>query len=105
MRPSCLAVSLLVFLIVLSSIEGIRLEKISKSMHPKLQCKTYCSKRECSLMKNSNGVRGDDILSKEGHCRGTKRKKAHKVFKRSHHWIPSIHEDYRGPRRHRPRHH
>ncbi|KAG4187193.1 hypothetical protein CXB51_019232 [Gossypium anomalum] len=97
MRPSCLAVSLLVFLIVLSSIEGIRLEKISKSMHPKLQ--------EGSLMKNSNGVRGDDILSKEGHCRGTKRKKAHKVFKRSHHWIPSIHEDYRGPRRHRPRHH
>ncbi|KAA3470574.1 hypothetical protein EPI10_016272 [Gossypium australe] len=61
MRPSCLAVSLLVFLIVLSSIEGIRLDKISKSMHPKLQ--------EGSLMKNSNGVRGDDILCKEAHCR------------------------------------
>ncbi|KAK8283715.1 hypothetical protein V6Z11_D08G107600 [Gossypium hirsutum] len=102
MRPSCLAVSLLVFLIVLSSIEGIRLEKISKSI---IKFKTYCSKQEGSLMKNGNGVRGDDILSKEGHCRDTKRKKAHKVFKRSHHWIPSIHEDYRGPRRHRPRHH
>ncbi|KAK8697396.1 hypothetical protein V6N13_113547 [Hibiscus sabdariffa] len=89
MRPSCLAVSLLVFLIFFSSVEGIRLEKSFKPTgNPRLH----------AVMKNSYGVKGDFIICKEGHCTGTKKKK-------SHHWMPSIHEDYRGPRRHRPSHH
>ncbi|GMI89187.1 hypothetical protein HRI_002588000 [Hibiscus trionum] len=87
MKPSCLAVSLLVFLIFLSSVEGIRLEESFKS-----------TVHVSALMNNSYGVKGDFIICKQGHCTGTKKKK-------SHHWMPSIHEDYRGPRRHRPKHH
>ncbi|XVE98457.1 hypothetical protein REPUB_Repub03eG0108300 [Reevesia pubescens] len=67
MRPSCLAISLLVMFIFLSSVQGIRLEKSFKSAgHPKLH--------EGALMKNSNGVMGDVILCKEGHCKGKGRK-------------------------------
>ncbi|KAB2023999.1 hypothetical protein ERO13_D06G050300v2 [Gossypium hirsutum] len=92
MRPSRLAVSLLVlFIIYLSSVQGIRLEKSFKSAgHDPIQ--------EGALMKNSNGAMGDILLCKQGHCTGTKKRK-------SHHWLPSIHEDYYGPRKHRPRHH
>ncbi|XVF34507.1 hypothetical protein REPUB_Repub18cG0064500 [Reevesia pubescens] len=62
MRPSYLAVSLLLLFIFLSSVQGIRLEKSFKSavLHPKLH--------EGVLMKDSNGVLGDVILCKEGHC-------------------------------------
>ncbi|XWS73016.1 hypothetical protein CRYUN_Cryun02cG0089800 [Craigia yunnanensis] len=67
MRLSCLAVSLLVLFIFLSSVQGIRLEKSFKSAgHHKLH--------EGALMKNSNGVMGEVILCKEGHCAGKGRK-------------------------------
>ncbi|XWS27114.1 hypothetical protein CRYUN_Cryun26dG0088700 [Craigia yunnanensis] len=67
MRPSCLAVSLLVLFIFLSSVQGIRLEERFKSAgHPKLH--------EGTLMKTSKGVMGEVILCKEGHCTGKGRK-------------------------------
>ncbi|WRX35294.1 hypothetical protein QQP08_027781 [Theobroma cacao] len=98
MRPFCLAVSLLLLCIFLSSVQGIRLEKSFKSArHPKLH--------EGTVMKTSNEVMGEVILCKEGHCSGTKKKKASRVLNKSHHWLPSIHEDYYGPRRHRAKHH
>ena len=61
--------------------------------------------QEGALIKNSNGVMGDVILCKEGHCTGNNKKKASRVLNKSHHWLPNIHEDYYGPRRHRPKHH
>ncbi|KAJ8528106.1 hypothetical protein K7X08_015557 [Anisodus acutangulus] len=47
------------------------------------------------------------ILCKDGHRSsiGTTKRRLSKVGKKSHHWLPSIHEDYYGPRGHRPRHH
>ncbi|XVF47979.1 hypothetical protein PTKIN_Ptkin03bG0153400 [Pterospermum kingtungense] len=67
MRPSCLTLSLLVLFIFLSSVQGIRLGKSFKSAgHHKLH--------EGALMKNSNGVMGDVILCKQGHCTGNSRK-------------------------------
>lgn len=56
--------------------------------------------QEGALTQNSNGVIGDVIVCKGWHCTGTITKK-----KSLHHWLPSIHEDYNGPRRHRPKHH
>ncbi|KAM3383517.1 hypothetical protein P3S68_009092 [Capsicum galapagoense] len=45
-------------------------------------------------------------LCKDGHCSSlTTKRRLSKVAKKSHHWLPSIHEDYYGPRGHRPRHH
>ncbi|KAK6236101.1 hypothetical protein QUC31_019864 [Theobroma cacao] len=67
MRPFCLAVSLLLLCIFLSSVQGIRLEKSFKSArHPKLH--------EGTVMKTSNEVMGEVILCKEGHCSGKSRK-------------------------------
>lgn len=36
---------------------------------------------------------------------GTMKRKMSRKTKVSHHWLPSIHEDYYGPRRHKARHH
>ncbi|KAG8491693.1 hypothetical protein CXB51_014936 [Gossypium anomalum] len=68
MRPSRLAVSLLVlFIIYLSSVQGIRLDKSFKPAgHDPIQ--------EGALMKSSNGVMGDILLCKQGHCTGKGRK-------------------------------
>ncbi|KAE8713954.1 Detected protein of unknown function [Hibiscus syriacus] len=67
MRPSSLAVSFMVLFIFLSSVQGIRLEKSFKSSwHPKLH--------EEAFMQSSNGVVGDVIFCKEGHCTGNSRK-------------------------------
>ncbi|XVF88252.1 hypothetical protein PTKIN_Ptkin19aG0034700 [Pterospermum kingtungense] len=70
MRPSCLAVSVLVLFIFLSSVQGIRLETSFKSAkHPELHGGTD------TLMKtSSNGVMGEVILCKGGHCTGKGRK-------------------------------
>ena len=54
----------------------------------------------------SNG--GEVILCRDGHCSsGTtmKRSRFSKVAKKIHHWFPRIHEDYYGPRTHKPKHH
>ncbi|GMI97631.1 hypothetical protein HRI_003432300 [Hibiscus trionum] len=89
MKPSqYLPFSLLVLFIFFSStVQGIRLEKSFKSM------------------ENSNGVIGDVILCRQGHCTGTQKRTFSTVLRKSHHWLPSIHEDYYGPRKHRPKHH
>lgn len=62
-------------------------------------------KGESALMKRQNGGVGEVILCKDGHCSGTSKKRVPRVSKRPHHWLPSIHEDYYGPRSHRLRHH
>ncbi|KAG6740938.1 hypothetical protein POTOM_056409 [Populus tomentosa] len=43
-------------------------------------------------------------LCKEGNCIGTMKKRSASK-KSSHHWLPSIHEDYCGPRHHKSRYH
>ena len=56
--------------------------------------------------KTNNGA--VEEANKDGQFSGTKNKKikrVSRVSKKSHHWLPSIHEDYYGPRRHRSRHH
>ncbi|GMI92831.1 hypothetical protein HRI_002952400 [Hibiscus trionum] len=66
MRPSSLTVSFVVVFIFLSGVQGIRLEKSFKTWHPKLH--------EEAFMKNTNGVVGDVIFCKEGHCTENSRK-------------------------------
>jgi hypothetical protein len=57
-----------------------------------------------SLKEISTRVLGQEaILCKEGNCIGTMKKRS--VSKKSsHHWLPSIHEDYCGTRHHKSRH-
>lgn len=63
--------------------------------------------QEKTLIGSSKGVIGEiSTFCKDGHCSSmTKKRRLSKVAKKSHHWLPSIHEDYYGPRGHRPRHH
>ncbi|KAE8657912.1 Detected protein of unknown function [Hibiscus syriacus] len=68
MKPFHLPFSLLVLFIFLSTVQGIRLTKSFESTGSH-------SMEEGALMKNSNGVIGDDIiLCKQGHCTGKGRK-------------------------------
>lgn len=70
--------------------------------------------RRGSLMKERSDV-GEVILCKEGQCSSSsssntlmKMKRVSRVSKKSKdskHRLPSIHEDYYGPRAHRPSHH
>jgi hypothetical protein len=62
--------------------------------------------------RSANGgvLIGEAILCKEEHCTGTITSTDKRVSKSasknsSHHWLPSIHEDYYGPRNHKPKHH
>ncbi|KAJ6958336.1 hypothetical protein NC653_040092 [Populus alba x Populus x berolinensis] len=92
MRPS-LVVSLLLFSFLLQGYQGIRLEK------------GFMQVGSQQVQVISTRVLGQEaILCKEGNCIGTMKKRS--VSKKSsHHWFPSIHEDYWGPRHHKSRHH
>ncbi|KAI9378587.1 hypothetical protein POPTR_018G115550v4 [Populus trichocarpa] len=65
----------------------------------------HTANNNTSLKEISTRVLGQEaILCKEGNCIGTMKKRS--VSKKSsHHWLPSIHEDYCGPRHHKSRHH
>jgi len=61
---------------------------------------------EFSLLKRSNTDAEETVLlCKDNECTGSQKKRASKVFRKSNHNLPNIHEDYYGPRRHMPRHH
>ncbi|KAE8126159.1 hypothetical protein FH972_020903 [Carpinus fangiana] len=96
MRPF-LALSLLLLCLLLShEAQGIRLDKMFMSLGQQKQHEA-----------DGNALIAGRILCKDGeHCSGTMKKRVSRVLsKKSHHWLPSIHEDYYGPRSHRPRHH
>ncbi|XP_065850709.1 uncharacterized protein [Euphorbia lathyris] len=62
------------------------------------------------LIQQSNGGIGEVIVCKEGNCKGRMKKRVNEVSKKSssldvEHWLPRIHEDYYGPRHHKPKHH
>uniref|UniRef100_A0A3Q7J4L6 Uncharacterized protein n=1 Tax=Solanum lycopersicum TaxID=4081 RepID=A0A3Q7J4L6_SOLLC len=92
-------VILLIFLLYLSTLIHEAQGRHLKKGH-KLQEKT-------NLIGSSKGVIGEvSTLCKDGHCSSfTTKGRLTKVAKKSHHWLPNIHEDYYGPRGHRPRHH
>lgn len=55
---------------------------------------------------DDKGVEEVKLSCKGKHCSGKeKRKLSSRVKKETHHWLPRIHEDYYGPRMHRPKHH
>ncbi|KAJ0090931.1 hypothetical protein Patl1_14857 [Pistacia atlantica] len=116
MRPSLLvlAISLLLLSFCLSGAQGIRFKKglLFSFGHHKSQ--NMHEERSVSLMKEGSDI-GEVILCKEGQCSSSsssgtlmKMKRVSRVSRKSKdskHWLPSIHEDYYGPRHHRPRHH
>lgn len=59
------------------------------------------------MNKASDGaIDGEDIQCKEGQCSsGTMRRRNSRITKETHHLLPTIHEDYYGPRTHIPKHH
>lgn len=65
--------------------------------------------QETASMKRSAGPGESSSLCKDGgECSssGTLKKTVSRESKKSsHHWLPSIHEDYYGPRTHKPKHH
>lgn len=56
--------------------------------------------------ESSGAIIGEDIQCKEGQCTssGTMRRRNSRIAKETHN-LPSVHEDYYGPRLHRPEHH
>ncbi|KAL9361548.1 hypothetical protein Peur_007404 [Populus x canadensis] len=105
MRAS-LVVSLLLMLFLLQEAQGIRLEKGFMQVGAQ---KVQADQDNTSLKQISTEVLGEEvILCKEGHCTSTLKKRVSRSVlskKSSHHWSPRIHEDYCGPRHHKPRHH
>ncbi|KAG6769267.1 hypothetical protein POTOM_024887 [Populus tomentosa] len=99
MRPS-VVVSLLLLSFLLQQAQGIRLEKGFKQVGAQ---KVQAEKSPSKEKSNDGGVLGEAILCKEGTMEKRVSKSVSKKF--SHHWLPSIHEDYYGPRNHKPKHH
>ncbi|KAM5548086.1 hypothetical protein ABKV19_002177 [Rosa sericea] len=120
-----LAVYLLLLSLLLSQAQGIRLEKGFISV--KQQNKNI-HEDSTVLTPKSESTAASGVLSKDcgrdDHClsSGTTSLKKIKVPRssssssaispsekssssHSHHWLPRIHEDYCGPRRHRSKHH
>lgn len=67
----------------------------------------YMQEDKSSLIERSNSAAfGEVILCKEARCTGTLKKRVSRVSKKpSSHSLPRVHEDYYGPRRHKPKHH
>ncbi|XP_011020258.1 PREDICTED: uncharacterized protein LOC105122696 [Populus euphratica] len=99
-----LVVSLLLMLFLLQEAQGIRLEKGFRQVRAQ---KVQADQDNTSLKQISTEVLGEVLLCKEGHCTSTLKKRVSRSVskKSSHHWSPRIHEDYCGPRHHKPRHH
>lgn len=59
--------------------------------------------------KDKSGVNNEAVVCKGAHCSsaGTKKARFSRAVNRNepHHWLPTIHEDYYGPKIHNPRHH
>ncbi|KAL8488468.1 hypothetical protein ACS0TY_024659 [Phlomoides rotata] len=91
----------LMFLLLLSILihdaQGIRLRKGSLQ----LQALEQQSIHE-KVSSNEGGI--DECKSKKCSS-GKMKRKLTRVQKEHHHWLPRIHEDYYGPRLHRPKHH
>lgn len=47
----------------------------------------------------------DERENKKWSSAGKGKRKLSRERKETHHWLPRIHEDYYGPRMHRPKHH
>ncbi|KAJ1382369.1 hypothetical protein SESBI_44285 [Sesbania bispinosa] len=95
MRPS-FVVSLLILSLLLTKAQGIRLGKGSLEAQQQKQ-----HDEESTLLKRSNTNAEEATLCKDEQCTGSQKKRASRVSNQ----LPNIHEDYYGPRRHRPRHH
>lgn len=61
-------------------------------------------KEEFAVVKSSSGDEERERESKKGSS-GKRKRKLSRERKETHHWLPRIHEDYYGPRMHRPKHH
>ncbi|RZB56285.1 hypothetical protein D0Y65_045461 [Glycine soja] len=100
MKPS-FVVSLLLLSLILAKTQGIRLGKVSSAVQQQKQ-----HDGETTLLKRSNTGAEEASLCKENElCTGSQKKRAARVSRKSNNQLPNIHEDYYGPRRHRPRHH
>ncbi|KAE9608266.1 hypothetical protein Lal_00003559 [Lupinus albus] len=98
MRPS-FVLSLLLFSLFLTKTHGIRLEKGSYDV---IQHKQHGE--ENNLLNRNNGAGIEGIPCKDEQCR-TLKKRFSRVSSKLRNRLPHIHEDYSGPRHHRPSHH
>lgn len=48
---------------------------------------------------------GEVVICNDGHCSGTMKRRSIRAVKGAHHKLPEFHEDYSGPRNHKPKHH
>lgn len=63
----------------------------------------YWWTQEVVVVENGGVVVVEDVKSLKGNKR--KRKLSKSSSSHLHHWLPRFHEDYYGPRIHRPKHH
>jgi len=62
--------------------------------------------KESNLLKRSNSGDEEAILCKDDQCTGILKKGGTtRASTKTHNKLPRIHEDYCGPRHHRPSHH
>ncbi|GLT98458.1 hypothetical protein SLE2022_159620 [Rubroshorea leprosula] len=100
-----LAIHLLILAMLLSQAQGFRLGKRLLSIgHPKFSV-GHPKLHEAAQMKKINDGMGDVVYCKKERCTGTLKRKVSGVMHKSSQWLPNIHEDYYGPRKHRPTHH
>nr|XP_017241266.1 PREDICTED: uncharacterized protein LOC108213994 [Daucus carota subsp. sativus] len=105
MKISVVFISLLVLSSFLHEVQGIRLGKASIS--ERHDQKLDQDKSNDLMKKVEVGVKNEAVVCRGVRCSGTKQTRFSRAVnkKEPHHWLPTIHEDYYGPKNHSPRHH
>lgn len=66
----------------------------------------FLQDEKSNLLKGNSSNDEEAILCKDDQqCTGTLKKRVSRVSRKPNNRLPRIHEDYCGPRHHRPRHH
>ncbi|KAG9138666.1 hypothetical protein Leryth_018555 [Lithospermum erythrorhizon] len=93
-----LLISILVLSHMIHEAQGIRLKKASHN-HSHIK---FNNDNEGSSLVKSKSIRAKEIENFQNDKRLISSSKKRSQRK---HWLPRIHEDYYGPRLHKPRHH
>uniref|UniRef100_A0A1D1XM31 Bone morphogenetic protein receptor type-2 n=1 Tax=Anthurium amnicola TaxID=1678845 RepID=A0A1D1XM31_9ARAE len=97
-----ISVAFLLLLLLFTTVQGIRLKgEPLGAFQGKLQ-----EEKSSAPTVGESPVAGTHLCSEGGRCSGTvEKRRIMKEVEGAHHWLPRFHEDYYGPRNHKPKHH